>query len=139
MEYKKFGKTYIVRIDPGEEIVTKVAELATKEKIALAHVNALGAVNEITVGVFDTVKKEYHANTFTGLYEIVSLHGTITEKDGHPYLHLHMSAGDEQGRVIGGHLSAAKVSATCEMVVTELDGHVGRKFSETIGLNLFAF
>jgi len=139
MEYKKFDNTYIVRIDPGEEIVEKVHELAVKEKITLAHVNALGAVKEITVGVFDTVHKKYMANSFTGLYEIVSLHGTITEKADEPYLHLHMSAGDQNGTVVGGHLSKAVVSATCEMVVTLVAGKVGRKFSEEIGLNLFAF
>ena len=59
--------------------------------------------------------------------------------DGKPYLHLHMSAGDREGRVWGGHLNRAVVSATCEMVVRVLDGHVGRAFSPEIGLNLLAF
>ena len=52
MEYRKFDKTYIVRIDRGEEILEQVRELALKEGIRLASVQALGAVNEFTVGVF---------------------------------------------------------------------------------------
>ena len=50
-----------------------------------------------------------------------------------------MSAGDEKGAVVGGHLNRANVSATCEMVITILDGSVGRAFSDEVGLNLFKF
>ena len=139
MEYRKFDSTYLVRLDRGEEILEQVKALAVKEGIHLASVQALGAVNDVTVGVFYTAEKEYHANSFQGDMEIVSLTGTITAMDGQPYLHLHMSAGDAQGHVVGGHLNRAVVSATCEMVVTEINGEVGRKFSEEIGLNLFQF
>ena len=55
MEYRKFGDTYLVRMDPGEEILEQVKKLALAEDIHLATVQALGAVREFTVGVFDTV------------------------------------------------------------------------------------
>lgn len=139
MEYRKFGSTYIARIDKNEEILEQVKVLALQEGIKLASVQALGAVNDFTVGVFDTEKKEYHANHFQGSYEIVSLTGTINTMEGEFYTHLHMSAGDSQGHVVGGHLNRANVSATCEMVVTEIPGTVDRAFSEEIGLNLFQF
>ena len=59
--------------------------------------------------------------------------------DGQVYCHLHMSAGDGQGRVVGGHLNQARISATGELVLTVLPGEVDRRFSEEIGLNLFHF
>ena len=102
MEYRKFDKTYIVRIDRGEEILEQVRELALKEGIRLASVQALGAVNEFTVGVFRPGEKRYDANVFQGDYEIVSLTGTINTMDGGFYTHLHMSAGDETGHVFDG-------------------------------------
>ena len=139
MEYRKFGNTCIVRMDPGEEILTQVKELALAEHIRLASVQALGAVNDFTVGVFKTDEKKYYSNSFQGSYEIVSLTGTINTMDGAFYCHLHMSAGDDQGRVVGGHLNRAVVSATCEMVVTVLPGTVDRAFSPEVGLNLFRF
>ena len=69
----------------------------------------------------------------------MSLTGTINTMDGAFYCHLHMSAGNEKGQVFGGHLNRAMVSATCEMVITILDGTVDRKFDPDIGLNLFDF
>jgi len=139
MEYRKFDRTFIVRIDKGEEILAAVRALAEAEGIRLAQVSALGAVGDFTVGVFSAAEKEYRANRFTGDFEIVSLTGTINTMDGGFYCHLHMSAGDREGHVFGGHLNEAWVSATCEMAVTCLDGAVDRAFSPEVGLNLFRF
>ena len=139
MEYKRFENTIIARIDRGEEILEQVKEIALKEKIRLASVQALGAINRFTVGVFKTNEKTYLANEFEGSYEIVSLSGTINTMNGKFYCHLHMSAGNEKGEVFGGHLNQAFVSATCEMVITVIDGTVDRYYDEGIGLNLFRF
>ena len=139
MEYRKFGNTYIVRLDRGEEILEQVKALALKEGIKLAAVQALGAVNDFTVGVFKPAEKKYYANSFQGSYEIVSLTGTIDTMGGEFYCHLHMSAGDDKGHVVGGHLNRAVISAVCEMVVTEIPGAMDREFSPEIGLNLWKF
>jgi predicted DNA-binding protein with PD1-like motif len=139
MEYRRFGDTLIVRIDRDEEIVEQVRIVAGKEKIRLATVEALGAVNDFTTGVFDTAEKQYHANRFRGAFEIVSLTGTISTMNGEFYQHLHMSAGDAKGNVFGGHLNSANVSAVCEMVIRVIDGEVDRYHDEEIGLNLFKF
>lgn len=139
MEYRKFQNKIIVRMDKGEEILEKVREVAEKEKIKLADISALGVVSEFTVGVFDTEAKEYHANEFKGSFEIVSLTGTINTMNDEFYCHLHMSAGNEKGQVFGGHLNRAIISATCEMIITLIDGRVDRRFEKEVGLNLFQF
>lgn len=139
MEYRKFDSTIISRIDKGEEILEKVKEIALKENIKLASITALGAVNDFTVGVFKTDEKKYYSNSFQGYFEITSFTGTINTMNGEFYIHIHMSAGNEKGEVFGGHLNRAVVSATCEMVITIIDGSVDRYFDEEIGLNLFKF
>lgn len=139
MEYRKFNNTIVARIDKGEEILEKIKEIATKENIKLANINALGATNDFTVGVFKTAEKKYYSNNFTGDFEIVSLTGTINTMNGEFYSHIHMSAGNDKGEVFGGHLNRAIVSATCEMVINIIDGTVDREFSDDIGLNLFKF
>lgn len=139
MEYRRFQDTIIARIDKGEEILEKLKEICLEENVKLANVQALGAVREFTAGVFHTKEKSYHSNEFCGDFEIVSLVGTVNTMNDEFYSHLHMSAGNEKGEVFGGHLNRAVVSATCEMVVTVIDGFVDRSFDADIGLNLFQF
>lgn len=139
MEYRRFGDTLIVRMDAGEEILDRLRHVSELEHIRLAEVNALGAVNDFTVGVFNTVEKKYYSNRFQGAFEIVSLTGTVSTMDGAFYAHLHMSAGNDKGEVFGGHLNRAAISATCEMVIRVIDGQVDRAFSREVGLNLFRF
>ena len=139
MEYRRFNNQIIARIDKGEEILEKIKEIAQKEEIKLASVTALGATNEFTVGVYNVGEKKYYANEFKGYFEIVSLTGTINTMDGKFYTHIHMSAGNDKGEVFGGHLNRAIVSATCEMVITVIDGNVDRRYDEETGLNIFQF
>ena len=139
MDYRRFGNDLVIRIDKGEEIIEKMLEVCKKENIKLANVNALGAVGEFEVGLFKTEEKKYYSSIHKGDFEIVSLTGSITTKNGELYHHIHMSAGDSENKVYGGHLNYAKVSATCEMFIHVIEGTVERKFNDEIGLNLFKF
>lgn len=139
MDYRKFGTTFVMRLDPGEEIVEKVLWLAAVEGIKLATVTGLGAVDNVTLGIFSPDTKQYKANMFHADFEIVSLTGTITTQKGRPYAHLHMAVGDLAARVFGGHLNRAVVSATAELVIQTLPGEIDRKPDPQIGLNLMHF
>ena len=139
MQFRRFGNKYFVRIDRGEEIMSTLKKFCEQEKISLAEVKALGAIDDFNVGLFDVEEKKYHANHFTFMAEIVSLWGTVTTMNGKAYLHIHLSAADKDGCVFGGHLNSARVSATCEMIIDVSEGTVERKFSEEVGLNLFEF
>ena len=139
MQFRRFGNKYFVRIDRGEEIMSSLKKFCEHEKISLAEVKALGAIDDFEVGLFDVQEKKYHSNHYTFPAEIVSRWGTVTTMNGEVYLHVHMSAGDKEGHVFGGHLNSAMVSATCEMVIDVCEGTVGRKFSDDVGLNLFEF
>ena len=137
MQYKRFGDTILARFDKGEEILEQLQKVAEAEGILLAEISALGAVNDFTVGVYNTAEKKYYANHFEGAFEIVSLTGTVSTMNGAYYAHLHMSAGNDKGEVFGGHLNRALISATCEMVIRVIDGQIDRYHDEEIGLNLF--
>ena len=139
MEYNRFGNTIVARLDRGEEILDRLKAIALAEDIKLAGVQALGATDSFTVGVYNVETQQYKANGFSGSFEIVSLTGTVNTMNGEYYSHLHMSAANESGAVVGGHLNAARVSATCEMVIRVIDGTVDRFKDDVTGLNLFKF
>ena len=140
MEYKRFGNTIIVRLDLGEEILESMKKLAEAENIRLASVSGLGATDDFTAGVYDVEKRTFLPLSFTGAHEITSLTGTIDTMGGSFYCHLHMSAANAAGLVVGGHLSRCRISATAELVITVINGSMDRVLDEAVtGLNLFRF
>ena len=139
MEYRKFDDTYVVRLNRGEEVIESLKDLCKNENIELAEITGLGASNLVEIGVFNVNTKEYNTKIFEGMFEITSLIGNATRKDGEVYLHIHINFGDEEGLVKGGHLVRSIISATSEIVVRRINGKVGRKLSNEIGLNLLEF
>ena len=140
MEYCRFGDTYTVRLDKGEEIVTSLLMLQEKEQLSFASVQGLGATDAFTVGVFQTTEKKFIGTDYHGDHEIVSLAGSLDRKDGQCYAHLHMSAAESgTNQVVGGHLIRARISATAELFVRVLPGTAERRFDEETGLNLWNF
>ena len=139
MQYKKFENKLVLRLDPGEEIFSSVEKVCKGEGILLGSVSGIGAISSLIAGVYDVQKKEYIQNSFEGAFEIVSLAGNITTKNGNTYVHLHISVGDDKGRVFGGHLNSAVISATAEIFIDIIDGKVEREVSKQTGLNIFLF
>ena len=137
MQFKNCDGTYFVSLDPGEEILSSLQEFCCQTGLKLATIQAIGAINEVTVGVFHPAEKRYESKNYSGDFEITSLLGTVTEVDGKPYLHLHINFADQSNQVLGGHLNKAVVSAACEIVVEPKNGAVDRYHSATVGLNLW--
>ena len=139
MESRRFGNQWIVRIDRGEEVVGTLKRFCTENGIRLGSVSGIGAVGSVRVGLFKTGTKEYLTTELQGDFEITSLTGNISTLAGEVYLHLHITLSDEGYHALGGHLSAAVVSGTCELVVTEIAGEMDREFDPGVGLNLYRF
>lgn len=136
MNYIKTGNTYIVRLAKGDEVVTSIKDLCCKEGIKTAQVNGLGAVGYLEAGLFNTDEKKYYLNKFEQDMEILSLIGNITSMNKEPYLHLHITVGDANGKAFGGHLNKAVVSVTSEIFINAYDVVVDRFKDEATGINL---
>lgn len=139
MDYRRFGDTYMVRMDVGEEILQSLKGLCEKEGIRLAQVDALGATDHAVVGVFNVAEQQYHSEELNGFMEITNLTGNVTRMNGEVYLHLHGTMVDANHTAHGGHVNEMRVGATCEMFVRVLDGEVGRERNEEIGINTWKF
>lgn len=139
MEYRVFGGTIVLRLEKGEEVIESIKNLCEKEDIKLGSISGLGASNHVVVGLFKVDEKKYYSNTFEEDFEITNLTGNISRMNGEVYLHIHGTFANVEGKCIGGHLNKAIISATSEIIINKINGEVGRKFSEEIGLNLIEF
>lgn len=140
MEYRKYGSDYVVRIDKGEEILQVISQVCDAEKITLGTVTGLGAVGDVTLGVFDREEFQYVSRTYTGDLEIASCSGNISTMKGNTYLHIHMVVGNPKENIChGGHLNRGIISLTGEFFIHAVDGQIDREYSPEIGLNLIQF
>lgn len=139
MDYKKFGNKYVVRLEKDEEIVSSLGDLCEMEKIRLGTISGIGAVGKVEIGYFETKAKEYHSKVLKGDMEILNLNGNISEMNDEVYLHIHITIADDNLNAVGGHLNSAVISATGEIVIDVIEGKVGRKLDEDIGLNMLEF
>ncbi len=140
MEYRKMDDThYVVRILKGEEVMEQLSLLAQLENMECGEITGLGASNKVEIGLFNTETKEYKTTVKEGMFEVTSIIGNISRKEGEVYLHCHINFSDASLSTYGGHLVKCYISATGEFIVTKIDGKVERKFDPEIGLNLFSF
>ena len=139
MEYRTFEDTIVVRLDKGDEIVQSLLEVAKKENVTLADISAIGATDSFIVGVFDLDKGDYNRIKYVKNHEINSLVGNLTTKDGAPYLHLHITCTNADGKVVGGHLFSARISLTAEIFIHLVNGSLSRKFDPDLSINRITF
>lgn len=140
MEYRVYGNDIVLRIQKGEEILNCIQTVCETENITLGSVTGLGAVGEVTLGVFNREKFAYEKQSYVGDMEIASCIGNISTMEGKTYLHIHMVVGNVTKDIChAGHLNRAIVSLTGEFILHKINGVVEREYSPEVGLNLFKF
>ncbi|MBL7147555.1 MAG: DNA-binding protein [Nanoarchaeota archaeon] len=136
MRYKQFEGYFFIRLEKGEKVIENIIKFCKENNIKLGYFYGIGAVSKVILGHYFLGTKEYTEKEFEEPLEIASLFGNITMMDDEVYIHVHGSFSDNKMEVKGGHVKEAVVSATAEIVLHKIEGSVGRKYSEDIGLNL---
>ncbi len=107
--------THVFRLLPGQDLLLEVSEYLKTNKIQAAVI--LSCVGSLT----QTTLRYAGANNSTvqnGLFEILSLSGTLS----HQGCHLHLSVANQEGKSFGGHLLKGNiVYTTAEISVLELN------------------
>ncbi len=135
MKYRKVGEKIFVSLQTGDLINKSLTEISVKENISNAWINGIGAIDSVEVGYMDVVNKKYQKRNFNDNYELISLIGNITIKDGVPFVHTHITFSDTEYKVFGGHLFDAKITATGEIILTVADSKIDRQFNENVGIH----
>ena len=130
------AKQYAVIFYQGDEAFSGLLEFAQKYHITSAHFTAIGAVNGATLGWFDLQRKKYKKIPINGQHEVIGMSGDIVRYQGKPVVHTHMLVGPPDGTTRGGHVLAAYVSPTLEVMVTVNSATMQKRFDPDTDLTL---
>lgn len=126
---------YVLRIDPGEELVASLTAFARRENLRGGLISGLGAVGETELGFFVRATSSYVRRTLAGEHEILALTGNISELDGEPFPHCHIIIAGEDFAAVGGHLFSAVVTVTCEAQIVVAGGTIRRARRPDLGFH----
>jgi predicted DNA-binding protein with PD1-like motif len=129
-------KQYAVIFYQGDEAFSGLLEFAQKYYVTSAHFTAIGAVNGAMLGWFDPQRKMYKKIAIQGQHEVIGMSGDIALYQGKPVVHTHMLVGNSDGTTQGGHVLAAYVSPTLEVMVTVDPVTMQKRFDPDTDLTL---
>ncbi len=121
----------------GDNINKTFESFAEVKGIGCAWLNGIGALENPEIGYYSLEDKAYHRKTFKGEYELTSLIGDITLKEGKPFSHTHITFSDTEFRVFGGHLFNANITAAGEFIMQFGSDEINREMNAEIGLPLW--
>ncbi len=127
---------FLVRVDRGEEMMETLRAVAARKKIDAASVSGIGALENAELGYFDVNRKEYLRRKLTGSWELLSLAGNISLRDGEVMPHIHVILGNADLECRGGHLFSGVVSVTGEIFIEALPGPLHREMDDEVSLPL---
>lgn len=134
MQSKEKDGLIFIRLFPGEDIYQALKEACRKHRVETAVVlSGVGQLKQFKLGYFKE-KGDYTPEEFEKPHELLSLTGSISNQEGDYNFHLHVVLGDEEKKVVGGHLIRGEVEVTNEIVLLKTDLKVKRKLEESTGL-----
>jgi predicted DNA-binding protein with PD1-like motif len=129
-------RTFVLVLATGEDPIETLTSFASQQKLGGSHLTAIGAFSRAVIAYFDWPSRQYRRIRVDEQVEVLSLIGGIALENGKPKVHAHVVLGKADGTAHGGHLMAATVRPTLEIVTTELPQHLVRRFDPDSGLAL---
>ena len=128
---------FAVIFDTGEDPVAGLTRFAEEQNLSGAGFTAIGAFSAATLGYFAWEKKDYERIPVEEQVEVLALVGDIAiQDDNRKKVHAHVVLGRRDGSACGGHLLAAKVRPTLEVILTESPSYLRRVHDRETGLAL---
>ena len=125
MEYRNYNDVIYLRLDKGDEVLSSILDVCQKEGIRSCTFSGIGGCDYVKVGAFRPIEGTYKDYEAKGMLELVSLNGSVKERDQGPLIHAHacLSFEDEgELKMIGGHLLSLRVLITAEIEIRPVIG-----------------
>ncbi len=121
MEFRRFDRDLIVRLDKGEGLHDAIRSLSDHGVSTAAITSGIGRVRGTEIGFLDA-DGIYQKMEIEGPMELLSMQGNLAPGPDGPFTHIHIVASDDDHVVRGGHLFQATVEVTAEIHMRVLDG-----------------
>ena len=132
-------RIHLASLEPGEDLIRCVLDLARDQGLDGALVSGIGAVRDVEIGAFLVDERRYETVVLEGDWELLSLVGNLgVDEEQVPIFHPHVVLGDATGETRGGHLFAARCAVTVELSVVELSWPIRRVPDPATGLKLWS-
>jgi hypothetical protein len=132
-------EVFMGRLSHGDDLLEEISNICLRENIQLGWVEALGAVKKARLASYNQETHAYEFFVVDRPLEITKLAGNVSLKDGHPFIHAHITLADKAGKAYGGHLAPGTVVFACEFKLEVFDGpEIKRDFDEATGLPLWS-
>ncbi|HWK09567.1 MAG TPA: PPC domain-containing DNA-binding protein [Vicinamibacterales bacterium] len=129
-------RTFAIILQSGDEVMRALADYAREQQLQGSHFTAIGAFSDAVVAYFDWPSKRYRHIDIAEQVEVLSLVGDIALEGDEPKVHAHVVLAKADASAHGGHLIAAHVRPTLEIVLTETPRHLRRRLDPESGLAL---
>ena len=144
MEYRKYGDTYYIRMDKGDEVIGNILDICRKEKILSCTYSGIGGCQSAELQTFIPDKGEFETEVLDGMLELVSFTGNvITDDEYNLFHHTHAVFSykeDGMHKMAGGHLKSTVVLYTAEITLKEIEGGViKKKYDPVTGTGFWDF
>lgn len=120
-------RLFAVRLTEGDRLKESIERIVSENQFTAATiVSAVGSLSQVVMRMAGASPESQDIQTYTGVYEIVSLIGNL----GQGRTHLHMAISDSDGGVTGGHLKEGAIVHTTVELVLAVDDRLA--FSEEV-------
>ena len=144
MDYRKFGETYYIRMDRGDEIIGGILKICKEEHIRSATFSGIGGCGEAQIQTFIPEARAFEQWTVSGMLELVSLTGNVVSDDQEELRHhTHAVLSYKEGdchRTAAGHIKSLAVLYTAEIELRPVAGGIiNRRFDPETGTGFWDF
>lgn len=120
MQFHPLGNGgYVMRLDPGDEIIASLRQFAADADVVGGYVTGLGSTSYAALGWFDPESGEYIKRRFEEPMEVANLSGTISVSadDGRAFVHLHAVLAPRELISYSGHVHEARTGTVMELFI----------------------
>ena len=134
MQFQKIDNSYIVHVEKGEKVMDTLTQFCIDRNITSGQLSGIGAVKNVDIGAYNITSKEYIHKIFDSILELLSFQGNVAIKDDEPFIHAHITLGNHDMEVSGGHLFEMEVAAVGEFIIHDFKDKTHRVLNKDIGL-----